>query len=116
MPYLLKSEPTKYSFDDLVRDKETVWDGISNAQALGYLRGMKKGEKLVIYHSNEGKEADRHWLRWCRSTRPIRKTRRCGSRPARLLKVAQAARRHARSRGLSKIPSCFVSSAFPSCR
>ena len=57
MPYLLKSEPTKYSFDDLVRDKETVWDGISNAQALGYLRGMKKGEKLVIYHSNEGKAA-----------------------------------------------------------
>ena len=57
MPYLLKTEPTKYSFEDLVRDKQTIWDGISNNQALMYLREMKKGEKLVIYHSNEGKEA-----------------------------------------------------------
>jgi predicted RNA-binding protein with PUA-like domain len=57
MPYLLKTEPNKYSFDDLVRDGETTWDGISNNQALLYLRGMKKGEKLVIYHSNIGKAA-----------------------------------------------------------
>jgi len=57
MPFLLKSEPTKYSFDDLLRDGETTWDGISNPQALMNLRGMKKGEKLVIYHSNEGKAA-----------------------------------------------------------
>ena len=57
MPYLLKTEPTKYSFDQLLLDKQTVWDGISNNQALLYLRGMKKGEKLVIYHSNEGKAA-----------------------------------------------------------
>jgi predicted RNA-binding protein with PUA-like domain len=57
MPYLLKTEPHKYSFDDLLRDGETVWDGIANNQALLYLRGMKKGEKLVIYHSNEGKAA-----------------------------------------------------------
>ncbi len=57
MPYLLKSEPDKYSFDDLVRDGETVWDGITNPQALMTLRGMKKGEKCVIYHSNVGKEA-----------------------------------------------------------
>ena len=56
MPYLLKSEPDKYSFDDLVRDRETVWDGISNQQALNFLAGMHKGEKLVIYHSNVGKE------------------------------------------------------------
>ncbi len=56
MPYLLKSEPDKYSFDDLLRDGETVWDGISNAQALNFLAGMHKGEKLVIYHSNVGKE------------------------------------------------------------
>lgn len=56
MPYLLKSEPDKYSYDDLVRDGETTWDGIKNAQAHSYLRGMKKGEKLVIYHSNVGKE------------------------------------------------------------
>ena len=57
MPYLLKTEPSKYSFDDLLRDGETVWDGIANNQALMYLRAMKKGEKLVIYHSNEGKAA-----------------------------------------------------------
>ena len=57
MPFLLKSEPDKYSFDDLLRDGETTWDGISNNQALLYLRGMKKGEKLVIYHSNIGKAA-----------------------------------------------------------
>lgn len=57
MPYLLKTEPNKYSFDDLERDGETVWDGIANNQALLYLRGMKKGEKLVIYHSNIGKAA-----------------------------------------------------------
>jgi predicted RNA-binding protein with PUA-like domain len=57
MPFLLKTEPDKYSFDDLLRDGETTWDGISNNQALLNLRGMKKGEKLVIYHSNVGKTA-----------------------------------------------------------
>ncbi len=57
MPFLLKTEPEKYSFDDLLRDGETVWDGISNAQALISLRGMKKGEKLILYHSNTGKAA-----------------------------------------------------------
>jgi predicted RNA-binding protein with PUA-like domain len=57
MPYLLKSEPDKYSYDDLLRDGETTWDGISNPQALMTLRNMKKGEKLVIYHSNVGKAA-----------------------------------------------------------
>ena len=57
MPYLLKSEPDKYSFDDLLRDGETVWDGIKNPQALMTLRNMKKGESCVIYHSNVGKAA-----------------------------------------------------------
>jgi predicted RNA-binding protein with PUA-like domain len=52
MPYLLKSEPDKYSYDDLLRDGETTWDGIANNQALMTLRNMKKGDKLVIYHSN----------------------------------------------------------------
>ena len=56
MPYLLKSEPEKYSFDDLVREGETVWDGIKNAQALHALGAMRKGDKLVIYHSQTGKE------------------------------------------------------------
>lgn len=57
MPFLLKSEPDKYSFDDLLRDGETTWDGISNPQALMSLRNMKPGERLVIYHSNVGKAA-----------------------------------------------------------
>ena len=57
MPYLLKSEPDKYSFDDLLRDGETTWDGIKNPQALMTLRNMKKGEDCVIYHSNVGKAA-----------------------------------------------------------
>ena len=57
MPFLLKSEPEKYSFDDLLRDRETIWDGIKNPQALTSLRTMKKGEKLIIYHSNTGKAA-----------------------------------------------------------
>jgi predicted RNA-binding protein with PUA-like domain len=57
MPYLLKTEPDKYSFDDLLRDGETTWDGITNNQALLTLRNMKKGDQLVIYHSNVGKAA-----------------------------------------------------------
>ena len=57
MPYLLKSEPDSYSFDDLVRDGETTWDGIKNPQALATLRAMKKGEDCVFYHSNTGKAA-----------------------------------------------------------
>ena len=57
MPYLLKSEPDKYSFDDLLRDGETVWDGIKNPQALITLRNMKPGEECVIYHSGTGKAA-----------------------------------------------------------
>lgn len=57
MPYLLKTEPDKYSYDNLLKDGETTWDGISNNQALLTLRNMKKGDKLVIYHSNVGKAA-----------------------------------------------------------
>lgn len=57
MPYLLKTEPTSYSFDDLLRDGETTWDGIKNPQALITLRNMKRGEKCIIYHSTVGKAA-----------------------------------------------------------
>ncbi len=57
MPFLLKTEPSTYSFDDLVRDGETTWDGISNPQALANLRSMKKGERLAIYHSGKEKAA-----------------------------------------------------------
>lgn len=55
--FLFKTEPTEYSFTDLVRDKRAVWDGISNALALIHLRSVKKGDTVVIYHSGVGKEA-----------------------------------------------------------
>ena len=51
MQYLLKTEPDAYSFSDLERDGETVWDGVANPQAVKNLREMKPGEKLVIYHT-----------------------------------------------------------------
>ena len=54
MHWLLKSEPVKYSWDDLVRDGETVWDGVRNNQAAIYLRSMQLDEELLFYHSNEG--------------------------------------------------------------
>ena len=51
--WLLKTEPDCYSWDDLVRDKKTVWDGISNALALKHLRSMKKGDVTLIYHTGD---------------------------------------------------------------
>jgi predicted RNA-binding protein with PUA-like domain len=55
MPYLLKTEPSEYSFADLQRDKTTVWDGVTNPVALKNLRGMQKGDGLVIYHTGDEK-------------------------------------------------------------
>jgi predicted RNA-binding protein with PUA-like domain len=57
MHYLLKTEPTAYSFADLLRDKETDWTGVTNPQAVKNLKGMKKGDKLVIYHTGDEKTA-----------------------------------------------------------
>ncbi len=54
--WLLKSEPHKYSFFDLVRDKKTVWDGVRNFQARNNLRAMREDDHALYYHSNEGKE------------------------------------------------------------
>jgi predicted RNA-binding protein with PUA-like domain len=53
MPYLLKTEPEAYSFADLERDRETIWDGVTNPVAVRNLREMKPGEKLVIYHTGD---------------------------------------------------------------
>lgn len=53
--WLLKSEPSVYSFDDLVRDKKTVWDGVSNFTALKHLRAMNTGDLAFLYHSGEEK-------------------------------------------------------------
>ncbi|MGB7171168.1 MAG: EVE domain-containing protein [Acidobacteriaceae bacterium] len=55
MPYLLKTEPGTYSLDDLEREGETVWDGVSNPQAVKVLAGMQRGEMLVIYHTGDEK-------------------------------------------------------------
>ncbi|MBC7052013.1 EVE domain-containing protein, partial [Salmonella enterica subsp. enterica serovar Enteritidis] len=52
----MKSEPSVYSFDQLVRDGSTTWDGVRNYEARNNLRAMKKGDLLLFYHSNEGKE------------------------------------------------------------
>jgi len=57
MDYLLKTEPTAYSFADLQRDKSTIWDGVSNPVALRNLRAMKPGDGLVIYETGERKSA-----------------------------------------------------------
>jgi predicted RNA-binding protein with PUA-like domain len=57
MPYLLKTEPSEYSFADLQRDKETVWDGVTNPVALKNLRGMQPKDELIIYHTGDEKSA-----------------------------------------------------------
>lgn len=54
--WLAKSEPFKYSFAQLVADKRTTWDGVRNFEARNNLRAMKKGDRVLFYHSNEGKE------------------------------------------------------------
>ena len=55
--YLLKTEPSEYSFADLSRDKETIWDGVANPVALKHLRGMRGGDRLVIYETGNMKSA-----------------------------------------------------------
>jgi predicted RNA-binding protein with PUA-like domain len=52
----MKSEPFKYSWDDLVKDGSTYWDGVRNAQARNNLRAMRAGDLAFFYHSNEGKD------------------------------------------------------------
>jgi predicted RNA-binding protein with PUA-like domain len=51
--WLLKTEPSSYSFADLERDGRTVWDGVRNAQALIHLRAMHTGDRVLIYHSGD---------------------------------------------------------------
>ena len=57
MYYLLKTEPSEYSFADLRRDEVTLWDGVSNPVALRHLREMKPGAKLVIYETGDQRSA-----------------------------------------------------------
>ena len=53
--WLLKTEPSTYSFDDLVRDKKATWDGVTNATALIHIRTIKKGDAAIIYHTGDEK-------------------------------------------------------------
>ncbi len=57
MPYLLKTEPSTYSFADLQREKQTVWDGVNNPVARRNLAAMQPGDELVIYHTGDEKSA-----------------------------------------------------------
>jgi predicted RNA-binding protein with PUA-like domain len=53
--WLLKTEPSVYSYDDLERDQKTVWDGVSNNLALKHIRQVQKGDLALIYHTGEEK-------------------------------------------------------------
>src|ERR1035438_5578280 len=55
--YLLKTEPSAYSFADLQRDKVTIWDGVTNPVAVKHLREMKPGARLIIYETGARKSA-----------------------------------------------------------
>ena len=52
--WLVKSEPSTYSYDQLEKDKQTFWDGVRNYAARNHLKAMKKGDEVLFYHSNEG--------------------------------------------------------------
>ncbi len=54
--WLVKSEPSTYSWDKMVKDGTTFWSGVRNYQAANNMKAMKKGDKVFFYHSNEGKE------------------------------------------------------------
>ena len=54
--FLFKTEPGSYSFEDLVRDRKTVWDGVSNPLALKHLRAVRKGDTVAIYHTGDEKQ------------------------------------------------------------
>mgnify|MGYP003344263342 CR=1 FL=1 len=55
MNWLFKEEPTHYSFDDLVREKKTVWSGVRNALAQKHLRSVRKGDRIFYYHTGDEK-------------------------------------------------------------
>jgi len=53
--WLLKTEPSEYSFQDLIKDKQTTWDGVKAPGALKHMRSMKKGDQALIYHTGKEK-------------------------------------------------------------
>src|ERR1035437_8981419 len=54
MYWLVKSEPSVYSWDQFVKDKQTFWSGVRNYAARNHMKAMKKGDEVLFYHSNEG--------------------------------------------------------------
>ena len=91
MNWLFKEEPTHYSFDDLARDKKTVWSGVKNPLAQKHLRSVKKGDRIFYYHTgNEkaivgiakaltdayGDPKDKTWKAGLVDVGPVRKLRR----------------------------------------
>ncbi len=55
--WLLKTEPSEYSWDDLERDRRTVWDGVTNPLALRYMRQVRKGDEAIVYHTGDERAA-----------------------------------------------------------
>lgn len=55
MPFLFKTEPSTYSYQDLTRDQRSVWDGVKNPVALKHLRTVSKGDRILIYHTGDQK-------------------------------------------------------------
>ena len=55
--WLVKTEPGDYSFEDLLREKETAWTGVKNAVALKHLRAMRRGDRVIVYHTGSEKSA-----------------------------------------------------------
>ena len=80
--FLFKTEPDAYSFDDFLRDKETVWDGVTNPTAVKFLREMKPGTKWIFYHTGDERTAVGTGDVRQRGCERIRKCRSCASRSA----------------------------------
>lgn len=57
MPWLVKTEPATYSFDDLLREQRTAWTGVANPTAMKHLVAMKKGDRVVVYHTGKERRA-----------------------------------------------------------
>jgi len=55
--FLVKTEPTTYSFADLIREQRAVWDGVSNPVALRHLASIRKGDTVIVYHTGDEKQA-----------------------------------------------------------
>jgi hypothetical protein len=97
MPYLLKTEPTAYSFADLQKDGETTWDGVKNPQALQNLAAMKPGEKLAFYHSVTEKAV-------VGTAKVVSESQNCGGQEAQAAQIACGYEGAEALRGIAALP------------